>query len=554
MTDVVADLSGQYIINDASRVKALNNAKTAINGVSAFIKDLKITDPKTPHLFWLQDFLHILKRIKKILEILRLKVSAYNTENVAPIIMKAIEMIKLGENYDPMIGLQALAGLNIRRLQNYPVRAFGVEIQLGNYFGALYVNYGSMLSHFKNRFLTMADNWLKLLPRFTEMVKLVDDCHSKIEFDMKSLKSLVEEPLNATKNIRIELDFIKPCLYAIKIDSDNSNEIMKRVFNINHALEQSSDFEHINAHKEYIETFLLKTLHDKMESLSMLMENVLGSEPTMLYNLNDTLNYTHHSKISIYQFIVHEMHDARTEQTWLKTLTKYLEDNMKFLCKINVEICILNEGDIKLFIERFIKKDELFEYVQQIQFLLIKFFNQIEDHIIDSNDLLPTFKYNYKMIFSYAELFRRFQPNVVNELNDIMKTGRNKMKMMIESKTLSNIKRRVSEAYEYIIKMAENIREKMVLINRLARNFSGDLLKIKAESHFMAMEYYIHEAIKELNSEKFLRKSILFTNNILKKVNRCSKTLQRDLDTILIREIKKKRVHFEPIPDHLISL
>lgn len=512
--------TGEYLINDVSLVKILHLVNNAYNDVSHFLDELNKSDPHTPHIFWIEDFIEILGKIKKIVEMLRLKVSAYNPSDIAPIIdtIIATESNEFRNELDH---------LDIAALQTHPKIAFGAEIYLDKKFAGFSANYSKILNENKSHFMLVRNNWEKIQPFVTRLLKSVKEFGAKIKENISALKECIQQNKDVTETIWTELQLIEHLLLENHADPEQQlTDVTEQVVKINSISGHFFNLHEINERKANIQN-AMKIFHYKMELFPIILQSILTANPTMLYDKDEIMEILTILNENV-QFI--SIKNMRLNQNWLASLKLFLEGSQKFVLHINVEICMLNKGDIENFTS-LINSNSEYSYLNVLAPTLHKFEEFLKKRIINPNHgLLDKFNFYYihDICHKYRRIINNLKPDEDAKLAEIVHHGTDTMAKLIEP-TQGAAKNTIL-IYENLMKNSYKLREMIILITHLMGIHEGNTPKKRIKNLVKKFEKILNEAADELEVGLYIARAVAEgVSQMLKEANQCHESVQNEL-------------------------
>lgn len=314
-TDIEPTQNEFYLYKDDIVVKLWNGVGKVSNYILNFWEELRQSNSSSVHLSWIQDLNNAINIFKEIIETVRYKIWPFNYDKIDKV-LEIVNHTKESNNKSPFIHL------NIRDLDGFHGEIFSWDGFDSDEIK--YINFNldfilDVIRKFKVNFLQKTDVAVRMSLLVKKITRKFNQYKINVKRDMDKLKLLIENPVDAARQINGNLNKI--------LKSANETNMHQVVDEINSNLKRLGNVSAIISAGNQLES-TLKRLHQAMEAYPVDFELILSNDPTMLYNKNDetsTLIHFYNVNEHIILFKGIDLKDSKSDNLWISKMVEFLE-------------------------------------------------------------------------------------------------------------------------------------------------------------------------------------------------------------------------------------
>lgn len=534
--------TGEYVVDELMMARTLNSANRLIGSVCDFFDNLMETNPTTPHLSWIDEFLNIVDKIKNLLKLSQVKLCDY-----VPSYVNAHKK----NIYTPHFVSNRLSQFE-DKWKKFALNAFGEPLELRSDFARLKINFVKyILEKHKSNYLVVMDNWKGIVTDLTQLRANLEKTIIGITEQVELLNKYAE-PTRKLVNEMMD-DFI----YFNKFPANNTNvikqvELIKRTRNVEQKLKRERDdnTKAIELSKKIIQKSLME-VHQAMVLFTELLDNELSADPLTIYD-KEQVQYI----VSYYENIIHDFIKYDNKKSpgnslhkWFTAMHSSLHASINYLSVLHIKISVINEKDLKEFNDLMKSHPELDreDFVKNFCSNIHDVFRAVHEFRLSpfNRSIVNNYMYNYneKIFERYNETIQLFGPDMINSLIDKIQKFEQNINSLKETAKMAAAS--VIKQFARSIAYSEDLRRVMLRTGHLVHFYKDNEL-IKQVKHS------IEHVDKRWNilRKKFTRgdfildatsaslKIIEFEKH-LSKADQLQRNFQTDLETDVSVEAKR---------------
>lgn len=523
-----ADKTRDYVIDDTSLVRELNNLDKTKGIIENFIKELKTANNSHPaHLVWLNKFTQVLDKMRQLFEISRIQLSDYN--------------IHFYETFQHLLGERMSSVHLLPEVKTFPTSYANPKFKNG---------LSDKFSHFSEFIKTIFQKTKSNLPQVSERYRFmifknfidIENAMILTTKDMKTATADLDRDIHKVKtitlNIRRDIDKISVVLTNGKKSAKNAEEISTEITNINgqsfpnttdHAMHDLA--EKVEEHKKHIKS-ILEQVCSQFEMIPLQLESILSVSPAFLFNKQKTDEIKSNLQKQLTS-IVAKANESQLKKEWISNLNGFIEDCEQYLDVFNVEICSLSSNDATEINNLILKKPILANdhgLIVDFREAIASLPKTVTGCVKDPTKLIPDFGFDYvKNIFVDRENLLK---NIAQHNETLFKNtiDRYRMKLKEKFESTAMIASVVRTEFNVLTALTDEIRIEIINLVYKIKHFDGETLKRQVTPIATKIIGLVERVLGQMKTRNFQYNAITIAGDDLieelKLTNKITKTAQ----------------------------